>query len=208
MAGLGTADRSRESFSRRICPTPIVRRGWNWPGASSPGPGMSCVATGDVGPVRRWARTRGSTGSMREACGGMSDATRMATSCVVLLEDPEAAFVRGDATRLKDGRSAQVVAVGRFVVKRLVARRPTQPLIDRVRPGKALRAHRMAFLMEISGLPTAPVAAAGKVVQRRQGQAQLPDHLADSRGTASGPSAGQPPHRSVRTAVVACDRDS
>jgi tRNA A-37 threonylcarbamoyl transferase component Bud32 len=56
------------------------------------------------------------------------------------------------------------VLVGRWVVKRLVPTRRRRLVLDRLRPGKAIRALRLAFLLEISGVPTARVAASGRLV--------------------------------------------
>lgn len=80
-----------------------------------------------------------------------------------LLRDPEAAFASPDRV-LKDGGSAQVVTLGRWVVKRMKPRHARHFVLDRVRRGKALTAMRMAFLMEMSDLATPRVAAAGKRV--------------------------------------------
>ena len=67
--------------------------------------------------------------------------------------DPEAAFDAPDAV-LKEGGTAQVVAKGRWVVKRIRSKRRRQLFLDRVRRGKAVSALQNAFLLELSGIPT------------------------------------------------------
>jgi tRNA A-37 threonylcarbamoyl transferase component Bud32 len=78
-----------------------------------------------------------------------------------LLEDPELAFREPDAV-LKEGRSSTVVAWGSWVVKRVNQKRWRNRVLDRFRPGRAPRALRTAFRLEISSIPAAPVAAAGQ----------------------------------------------
>lgn len=81
-----------------------------------------------------------------------------------VLADPEAAFDAPDAV-LKEGGTAQVVAKGRWVVKRIRSKRRRQLFLDRVRRGKAVSALQNAFLLELSGIPTPRAAAAGKRVE-------------------------------------------
>lgn len=82
----------------------------------------------------------------------------------LVLADPESAFEAPDEV-LKEGGSAQVVVKDGWVVKRIRAKRRRQLVLDRVRRGKAVRAFQRAFLLELSGIATPRVAAAGKRVE-------------------------------------------
>ena len=81
-----------------------------------------------------------------------------------VLADPESAFDAPDEV-LKQGRSAQVIVKDGWVVKRFCATRRRRLILDRVLRGKAARALRSAFLLELSGIPTPKVAASGKRVE-------------------------------------------
>jgi tRNA A-37 threonylcarbamoyl transferase component Bud32 len=83
-----------------------------------------------------------------------------------ILRDPKSVFRSPDRV-LKDGRSSSVVIRGRLVVKEFRPKRLRSPFLDRLRLSRPLRGLARSIILQILGIPTAPVLAAGE--RRRRG---------------------------------------
>lgn len=117
-------------------------------------------ASAALGTNRRFYRRR--AGALRwHVLRGTEDAALRE-----VLEDPAACFEHPDRV-LKSGRSCTVVVRGSWVVKRYNQKRVSRRFVDRLRRSRARRTMVTAFSLEIAGIPTPPVVAAGE--ERRGG---------------------------------------